>query len=138
MAIQANVAINDSAAATKTFNPRGVKTLGDGRSLGTWREQSAANAEGFYHIWELYSPPNGQKVEKFKWTIDVPTLETVGTNDAGVTPPQTKAYSLQAHIEVLIPTRATATERANIAAYLKNFAALTMVKDAIEDLDPAW
>lgn len=140
MSAQANVVINNAAAAAKTFSPKGARRTPEGKDHALWKEQSAVNAEGYFVIAEHHSDPGSgpNAVEKFTWVITVPTLETVGTNDAGITPAPSKAYECIAVIEFRYPKRASATEVSDIYAYAKNFVALTMVKDAVEKREAAW
>jgi hypothetical protein len=140
MAAQANVVINNAAAAAHTFNPKGARRTPEGKDQAVWKDQTPVNAEGYLTITEHHSDPGKgpDAMEKFTWVISTPTLETVGTNDAGITPAPQKAYELVAVIEFRYPKRASATEVSDIYAYAKNFVALTMVKDAVEKREAAW
>lgn len=140
MSAQANIVINDGQATpvAHTFNPKGAKTSVEGRDVALWKDQTPANAEGYLIITEQHTPPNGNRIEKFRWVIEVPTLETVGTNDAGITPAPTRAYVTTAVVEVWASTRASQQELKDIAAYVKNFTALAYFNDAIVKREPAW
>lgn len=54
-------------------------------------------------------------------SIWVPTLETVGTNDAGLTPPPTVAYSEEARCVFNLAERATNQERKHARMFLANW-----------------
>ncbi len=141
MSAQASIVINDgqTSPVAHTFIPKGARTLPEGVGVAEWRDvTTGVNAEVNPTIVERHTPPNGNRLEKFQWTIDLPTAETVGTNDAGITPPVRKAYSTQVQIVAWVPTRASAQELKDIAAFAKNFAALAMFKDAIEKREAAW
>lgn len=140
MSSQANIVINDGAGTpvAHTFNPKGARKQPSGSDVAVWRDQTPANAEGFLSITEHHSEAVGQGNEKFTWVIEVPTLETVGTNDAGVTPPQTRAYAVVGVLEFRFPKRATLLELQHIAAYMKNFSALAYVTNAVTLREPAW
>lgn len=142
MSAQANIVINDGQATpvAHTFNPKGVRTLDSKRSLALWRDQAnaAINALGYPSIEEHHSDPNVNGIEKFRYLIKLPTLETVGTNDAGITPAPTKAYETIAVVEVWASVRASQQELKDIVAYVKNFTALTMFSDAITKREASW
>lgn len=140
MSAQANIVINDGATTpvAHTFNPKGARTSPEGKDIAVWRDQTPANADVYYVITEQHAPPNGNRLEKFRWVIEIPTPESVGTNDAGITPPIRKAYSVTGVIEVWLPSRATEQECKHIAAYVKNFAATSYFTDAIAKREAAW
>lgn len=140
MSAQANVVINDGQATpvAHTFAPKGARTPVTGRDVALWKDQSPVNAEGYLTLTEQHSLPNGNRIEKFRYVLELPTLETVGTNDAGITPAPTKAYSTTAVLEFWISTRASQQELKDIVAYAKNFAATTYLFDAITKREAAW
>lgn len=141
MSAQANVVINDgqSTPAAHTFVPKGARVMPNGKTIAVWKDQSPVNAEGYLELVESHLDAfAGQKVEKFRWHIVVPTLHTVGTNDAGITPPATRAYSTEVVIEFFVTKHATQDELKNIVAYAKNFLALQYVYDAITKREAAW
>lgn len=141
MSAQANIVIADGqgSPANHTFIPKGARVEPNGKNRALWREASAISAEGDLTITEHHTESSGPDgLEKFTYVISVPTLETVGTSDSGVTPPARKAYENVGVIEFRFPRRATLAERGNLAAYVKNFAALAYVENAIENREPAW
>jgi hypothetical protein len=140
MSAQAALVLNDGQATpvAHTFAPKGAKKNQNGLDIATWRDQSPANAEVYLSLVEQHSEPNGNRVEKFRYVITVPTPETVGTNDAGVVPPVTKAYDTIGVVEVWATTRATQQELKDIVAYVKNFTATTYFSDAITKREAAW
>lgn len=135
MSAQADIVINDGATTpvAHTFNPKGAKAQASGKDVALWRDQSVPNSVGYLTITEQHSPVNSNGMEKFRWTIEVPYTETPVGSTAPI-----KAYSCVAVLECWVHARATDTELKNIAAYLKNFAALTYVKDAIVKREAAW
>jgi len=140
MTAQANIVLANGEAApvNKTFAPKGALRSPTGKDVAEWREQSAVNAEGFYSLTEQHSDPNGNRIEKFRYVIEIPTLETVGTNDAGITPAPSVAYVTTGVIEVWSSTRASQAELKDIVAFLKNFTATTYFSDAIKNREHAW
>lgn len=140
MTAQANVVLANGAGTpvNKTFAPKGALRSPTGKDVALWREQSAVNAEGFFSLTEQHSDPNGNRIEKFRYVIEIPTLETVGTNDAGITPAPSVAYVTTGVIEVWMSTRASQAELDDIVAFVKNFAATSYFSDAITNREHAW
>lgn len=142
MSAQANIVINDGQVTpvAVTFNPKGAKKQPDGRDKAVWRNQAALNAEGYLTIDEHHTDPKPgpNSVEKFTFVITKPVLETVATNDAGITPAPTVAYNLVAVLEFRFPKRATEAELKDIVAFAKNLAATSYVADAVIKREAAW
>jgi hypothetical protein len=86
------------------------------------------------------SPPtNGlassaNRVNRIKLTIHCPVLETLGTNDAGVTPPPTVAYVSRGMVEIISPERNALQNRKDLRKYLQFLLADTLVVAAVETL----
>jgi len=139
MGAQANIVINDGAGTpvAHTFSPKGAMLQPDKKSVAVWKDQAPASAVGFLTITETHSPVNANGMEKFRYVIDVPTLESPGSGGSFV-PPPTRAYGTIAVLEVWAHERASAQELKDIAAYVKNFTATTYLKDAIEKREAAW
>ncbi len=139
MSDQAAIVINDGAGTpvARTFAPKGVIALDPKQTKATWRENAGLYL-GQPTIEEYHSAPNANGVEKFKWVFKLPTLQTVGTNDAGITPPAGVAYTTLGVLEFHLPTAATDLELSHIRAFVENFSALAMFETAIETRDPAW
>jgi len=140
MSQQANIVLanGETTPVNKTFAPKGAMRSPTGKDVAEWREQSAVNAEGFFTLVEQHSEPNVNRVEKFRFVISVPTLETVGTNDAGITPAPQVAYTTVGVIEFWVSTRASQAELKDIVAFVKNFSATTYMSDAIKNREHAW
>ena len=139
MAAQAAIVIADGATTpvSHTFNPKGAKTQSDKKDIAIWRDQSPTNAAGFLSITETHTPVNANGMEKFRYVIDVPTLESPSSGGSFV-PPPTRAYGTIAVIEVWAHERASLQELKDIAAYVKNFTALSYFNTAITLREPAW
>jgi hypothetical protein len=139
MAAQASIIINDGQGtpAAHTFAPKGARAQADKKDVALWRDQSPANAAGFLSITETHTPVNSNGMEKFRYVLDVPTLESPGSGGSFV-PPPTRAYGTIAVIEVWAHQRASDQELKNIAAYVKNFTALQYFSDAIIKREAAW
>lgn len=146
MPAQAALTVNDGQATplSHTFNPAGIKP---DANLASYVDRSAGQALGFARIMvslrEPAAPKNGtssasSRMYKAVVTIQVPTLETLGTNDNGLTPPPTLAYTTAFRGEFMIPERATLGNRKDILAYAKNVLALPVVTSLINDLEPVF
>lgn len=139
MSAQANIVVNDGAGTpvARTFAPKGVIAIDSKQTKAIWRENA-----GLYlaqpTIEEYHSSPNSNGVEKFKWIIKRPTLQTVGTSDAGITPVPNVAYTCLGVIEFHLPTSATDLELSDIRAFVENFSATAMFELAIETRDASW
>lgn len=139
MAAQANIVINDGAGtpAARTFVPEGTKSVDSKQMKATWRENAGAFL-GRPTIEEYFTPPNANGVQKLKHVISLPVLQTVGTNDAGITPVPEVAYTLRFISEVHLPVASTDTERSHIRAFAENFLATSMWEDLVENMQRSW
>lgn len=138
MSAQANIVINDgkTTPVAHTFAPKGARRV-NGMDVALWRDQSTAQAVGYWTITENHTPVNANGMEKFQYVIDIPTLEQASSGGTFV-PPPTRAYGSIAKIEFWVHERASAQELADLYAIVKNFTNLTYVKDAIEKREAAW
>jgi hypothetical protein len=139
MSAQANIVLNDgqTTPVAHTFNPKGARTQPNGKSVALWRDQSQANAEGYWTLKEEHTPPNGNGMEKFRFIIDRPTLESPASGGSFV-PPPTRAFGSIGVVEIWVHKRALDAELKDIAALVKNFTATTYFTDAIVKREPAW
>ncbi len=139
MSAQAAIVINDGATTpvAHTFNPKGAKTQPDKKDVALWRDQSPTNAVGFLSITETHTPVNSNGMEKFRYVIDVPTLEQAASGGSFVAPP-TRAYGTIAVIEVWAHERASLQELKDIAAYVKNFTNNAYFTNTIQNRESAW
>lgn len=143
MAAAANIVINDGAGTpvAHTFTPIGK----DGKGV-LWFEQTnpvPANAAGAKRIGYKQTrvmDPRGQLTGKSKvvLTIYVPTLETLGTNDAGITPPPTIAYVEESRHEFTLPERSTSQERKDTRSFAANLLANSQIVSAIDSLQTIY
>lgn len=140
MSDQANIVINDGAGTpvARTFSPKGVKSPDPRSTLATWRDASVTPYIAQPTIEEYHTAPNSNGIEKFKWVVKLPVAETLGTNDAGITPAPSVAYTVMGSLEFHLPTRATDLELSHIRAFVENFAATAMFETAIETRDSTW
>lgn len=139
MSQQANIVLNDgqTTPVAHTFNPKGARAMPDGKGVALWRDQSPTSAVGYLTIKEEHVPLNANRMEKFRYIIDVPTLESPASGGS-FAPPPTRAYGTIASIEVWAHERASDAELKNIVAYVKNFTASAYFSDAIVKREAAW
>jgi hypothetical protein len=139
MTAQAAIVLNDgqSTPVAHTFAPKGARQGPDKKDVALWRDQSPVNSVGFLTLTETHTPPNGNGMEKFRYVLDVPTLEQASSGGL-FDPPPTRAYGTIGAIEVWAHARASDQELKDIAAYVKNFTATTYFRDAIVNREPAW
>lgn len=139
MAQQANIVLNDgqTTPVARTFNPKGSRTQPNGKTVSLWRDQNFTSSEGYFSIREEHTPANGNGMEKFRYLIDLPTLESPASGGS-FAPPPTRAFGTIAVVEVWAHRRATDAELKNIVAMVKNFTATTYFSDAIVKREPAW
>jgi hypothetical protein len=139
MSAQANIVLNDgkTTPVAHTFSPKGSQMSGPGKTVSTWKDQSPASAVGYLSLTEQHSAPNANGLEKFRYLIQVPTLEQPAAGGTYVPPPQV-AYVVVGSVEVWAPARASSDELKDIVAYVKNFTASTYFADAIIKREHAW
>ncbi len=145
MPAASNVVINDGASTpvAHTFTPLGKDEKGV-----MWFEQTtptpanplAAKRLG-YRQTRGFSPGSGNSLvqqTKVVGTVYLPTLETLGTNDAGLTPPPTLAYQQVCRFELTLPERGSKQERDDVRSLTMNWLAHAMMVSAIDDLQPTY
>lgn len=122
-----------------TFTPLGPDA--DGRWW--FEDQSQSTPIGYWRISILLKRTapagNGQaasanRVNRVTLGFHMPALETLGTSDAGITPPPTVSYVNRSNVEFILPERDSLQERKNLRKMVMNLMANTLVVDAIESL----
>jgi len=124
MAAVANIVLADAQATpvNHTFIPLGP----DANGVWWFEDQSASQALGYSRIsLKLTRAPVGSngtvgqsnRVNRVQMGIHLPVLETLGTNDAGVTPPPTVSYVNRANLELILPERNTLQNRKDLRKY---------------------
>lgn len=141
MSAQANFVLTDGEGTpvNHTFAVRGVRAMPNGKVVANWLEASAVNPEGDNTLVGHFTDgtgPNG--VTKHTYVLTMPVLETVGTNDAGVTPPAQKAYENIAVLEFRCSRRSTQQERENLVVMMADLAAEAVIKAEVENRDFPW
>lgn len=133
MAAVANIVLADGQGTpvNHTFVPTQVSP-----DLVTYHDKATGIAAGYPRVTigrRLASRENSNV--KTSSRVYLPVLETVATASSGFTPGPTVAYSLAGNVDVAIPDRATAAERADLYAYLKNLVAHAVFGSAVKDMD---
>lgn len=142
----ANIVINDGASTpvAHTFAP----SYRDASTGVFWFEQItpvpsnplAAKRIGYKQTRGGSTDKNGALTSSSKasYTLHVPTLETLGTNDNGITPPPTLAYKEIARCEFELPERGAKQERKDTRVLMQNFLAAAMAISNIDDLQASY
>lgn len=139
MSAQVTLTINDGATTplAHAFDPKGAKTMPDRSDVAIWRDQSATSQVGYRTLTEKHTAVNANGMEKFRYLLDIPTLETASSGGS-FAPPPTRAYGTIGVIEVWAHQRATDQELKDIVAYVKNFTASAYFSNAIIKREAAW
>lgn len=140
MPAQASIVINDGQGTpvAHTFVPDGALAQPDGKVVAEWVDRSQTYKVGFWKIREQHSKPNGNGVEKIRFVLERPVLETLGSAVVGFNPAPQLAYLPMASIEYMLPERASTAELADLAALVKNFTALSFVTSKVSNRERSW
>lgn len=82
--------------------------------------------------------PTLDDMSTVSYSLWLPTLETLGTNDAGVTPPPTVSYHEKVRILFDLAERSTSAERKNARIFAANLLAHSVAVANIDSLSPMW
>jgi len=130
MAQAAAITINDGQATpvATTFSPESVTP-----GLSSFADRSTGIALAFRRLRIANSFAKGGKsvVNRCKVGIEIPVTTLV----SGVT---SVAYTLRANVDIILPDGATAAQRNDLYAFLKNALANALVQGAARDLDPLY
>lgn len=140
MSAVANIVLNDAQATpvAHTFIPIGPD------DLGAWwyEDQSTSESIGYNRISlqlkRVGNPAPGSnskdRVNRIRVAIHCPSLETLGTNDAGLTPPPTVAFIERVAVEFVIPERANLQNRKDLRKFAVGLLAETQLVNMVEAL----
>jgi predicted nucleotidyltransferase len=70
--------------------------------------------------------------------LHVPTLETLGTNDAGYTPAATVAYVSRANLEFVLPDQNTLQNRKDLRKFMDYLCANAQLVAMVENLQNVY
>lgn len=143
MPVFAALSINDGQATpvAHTFNP-----ISNDNGIYTWRDQTVSSgvALGDWMITYSRKDPSGpqraglvssaDRVYRHKLMVAIPTMETLGNNSAGLTPPPTVAHVHRGFVELVQPERGSNSERKNLTAITANAMDHATFKSLFNDL----
>jgi hypothetical protein len=121
--------INNGAATpvAKSFSPERVAP-----EQSVFTERSAAVSAGFHKLAVRFSAASSKRsTNRVDVDVDLPVLQTInGVNSV--------AYVVRFKGYFVIPDTMTATERADLHAYVANAMDVAAVKAVVKDLDPMY
>jgi len=130
----ANITLNDGKATpvAHTFEP--ARTSAD---MATYEDRAAAQYIGYNKlIISLKRPTGPSKQASRNIFVDVrletPILETLGTNDAGLTPAPTVAYRPMVEVRFTLPERSLAQERKDLRTMIAGLFYQAVLYEAVE------
>lgn len=139
MGAVATIALNDGLATpvSHSFIP-----LYQDKGVWWFEDQSASTPLGYNRLSIQFvragNPAPGSdasgRVNRVKIGFHCPRLATLGTNDAGLTPPPTVQYVNRSMTEFIISDQSTAQEREDIRLYTMNVLANASLVSMIESL----
>lgn len=145
MGTRTTIVINDGQATpvAHTFKPTNVVD-----DVNSFADVSSGIAAGFPTITLSLREPvqmksNGSstndRMYKCVAVVDLPILEvTSASTGTGIQPAPTRAYTLKARMEFLLPERSTLQNRKDLLAYAKNLLAHSVPTAMIQDLEDIW
>lgn len=122
--------------ANHTFSPVNIDSAG----IARWADRAGGIALGFPVVtFSLRNPTKASRVYKVSGKIVLPVLEVTSPSTAsGIQPAPTKAYDLTATIEMMLPERSTAAQRADLMAYAKEFLANAVMAQAVASFESVY
>ncbi len=144
MGTAVNIVLADALGSpvNHTFVPIGRDKLG----AFWWEDQSGTSSLVNNRIsMNLTRPVNpapgassGDRVNRVKVGLHTPKPETLGTNDAGLTPPATVAYVPRFACEYVLPERAILQDRKDLRKFSTNLLAEAQLTAMVETLVNVW
>lgn len=139
MSAVANIVLNDAQATpvAHIFIPIGPDTNG----AWWWEDQSTSSSIGFNRIsMHLKRAPNpaagsnaGARMNRVSVGFHTPVLESLGTTDAGLTPPPTIAYVNRCNVEFILPDRSSLQDRKDLRKYIDFLMAESQLVSMVEN-----
>lgn len=140
MPVFGNIIINDGQATpvAHTFIPIAIEN-----GVAIWQDQTGGVPLGYSTITWVPKRPASQpraglqsssdRVTRQKLTVSTSTMTTLGTTDAGLTPPPTISHVHRAVMEFVQPERGSLQERKDLTAYCQNLLGHATVKSLLND-----
>lgn len=119
-----------------TFAPVGI----DANLVAKWVDRSGGIALGFPQVsFSLREPSKTSRNYRLTAKVILPVLEvTSPSTSTGIQPAPTLAYSLLANVDIVLPERSTAAQRADLLAYMKNYLANAVITNAINSFEAVY
>lgn len=144
MSAVASIVLNDAQGSpvAHTFIP-----LGPDQNGAWWFEDQTGVAPIGYNRISLHlvRPQNatpgqnsGDRTARVKIGVHTPKLETLGTNDNGMTPPPTVAYTPRCVVEFVMSERSTLQDRKDLRKYVDFLMAETQLTAMVETLQNVY
>lgn len=139
MAIATDIVLADAQATpvNHTFVPQGRSSDG----YYYWEDQSASSPLGWWRVGLKVDKPiptaagaKATAVTRVRVKLLTPVLETLGTNDSGLTPAPTIAYIPAFHGEFPTSLRGSSLDRKNVRKMAYNLLGNAQMISAIENL----
>lgn len=144
MGAVANIVLADALGTpvNHTFIPLGT----DAKGVWWYEDQTGSASIGYNRIsLQLTRAGNpapgensGGRMNRVKIGIHTPVLETLGTNDAGVTPPPQVAYVNRANLELVLPEQNNLQNRKDLRKYAQFLLADAQVVGMVENLQNVY
>lgn len=145
MAARSPLVVNDGQATpvAHTFKPINVSD-----DVNYYVDNTGGIAAGFQTLSASLREPvpmknRGSSTDERNYkcvvTCEVPVLEsTSAATGTGIPPAPTRAYTLRARCEFMLPERSTLQNRKDLLAYVKNALATTTITNMVVDLEDVW
>lgn len=143
MALATAITLADALATpvNHTFIPLGP----DAKNPRLWwfEDQTGPKSLGWNRISvEVVRAPvavsSGDRSNRIKLGVYLPTLETIGTADSGLTPPDRVAFQLHSHVEFVQSERSVLQNRKDLRKYTANLCNDPQIVAAVEQLIPIY
>lgn len=137
----ANIVLADAQGTpvNHTFIPLGP----DASGVWWFEDQSSSTPIGYWRLsiqLKRPGPPaagqssSTERVSRATLTMHQPVLETLGSNDAGITPPPTVSYIPRCKQEFILPERGTLQNRKDLRKMSASLLSDTTVLAVVENL----
>lgn len=134
MPAQTNLVLNDGKATpvAHTFVPDGALRDTNGKVVADWVDRSPPSKIGFWTIKEQHTPSNVNGVEKLRWVLNLPVLESLSNTAAsGIVPSPTKAFDDPIIAECWTNDRASLAQKKDKLAIFRAFVNSTYFEDKV-------
>lgn len=125
-----------SQQADVTLNSIVYHPAGTTNGISSWVDRSGGVSLSFSNLTQGFQVNSGaRKLTKVTFRLSIPV---VATSDSTCACTGSLLRTSSAQIDFWVDPAATASERADLVARVKDLAASTVVDDAVSDLNPAY